>query len=578
MTDTQRGDDRNQPTDTAAPDTDWAGALLVGVAVAVLLPVAVGWRFGAQLLAEQPHTWRRQRWRLPVLGLLALAAPVAAWLVVTAADIAVLPLGWGAVVVLLIGWVALAPLGLLVALLRLPGVATALSEGRADPRVADRIRRAIWRAGQTDAATTARHITADQGTAATLLDDAVGVVISEDRRDSATRLRDRRDRDRDPSPWIRPAPDGDRLVLPEHTPPRAVVLGVSGSGKTTALRAMVCAALASRRWRVCVIDAKGSARDAATLLDDAARLGAAAVHWSSAPFDGWRGDLNACVRKAACLLPPDSPAYYRQRAETALYAVGATGTWTSTTDLFNRLSHPRRWVADPDILAELLHRADGQPVHRAIAADIRAALRGLGSSVDGRHHPGGWCWDEDAGAPWDLAVVSVTSGANPAALGAAALILTDLDTYRLERRDGDTRGLLVIVDEAAAMLNGLTGVVPDLGLLMDQVRSQNIGLVIAAQSPHGLGIQGDRLLASGAQLLVGRLPDPDPIVRLAGTVRTVEMAHQGEASGGRLTGATAAREQVAMRLDPDRLRDAETGVFAFVEGTQPVRWVAIRPP
>ncbi|MEI6623299.1 MAG: hypothetical protein WCP28_15470, partial [Actinomycetes bacterium] len=53
---------------------------------------------------------------------------------------------------------------------------------------------------------------------------------------------------------------------------------------------------------------------------------------------------------------------------------------------------------------------------------------------------------------------------------------------------------------------------------------------------------------------------------------------QGTNAGSVLTGQTAAREQKAMRLDPDRLREAPPGLTAVVESGQPVRWAAVCPP
>jgi hypothetical protein len=543
------------------PQQDNGGAVLVavlaGLAVAVALPLVIGWK-AAPVLAEQPRAWQAQRRQT----LAAVAAGVVAVglfvLAMFTGWLSPLPLGWNTAAVVVLWWAATAPLGYAVARARFGYLATAVAEGRHDPRTADRVRRAVWAAAQRNAAAKAQALQDPR---------ALGAALNDDRRDIVTRLRDSRDRSRRKhSAWLQ----ADTLTLPP-TPPRAVVLGGSGSGKTTTLRALTRAALAAR-WRVVIIDAKGSRPDAAQMLADATSLGATVKHWPSVPFDGWRGDGASVATKAATLLPSDAPVYYRQRAESALYAVAGSTPWRNSGDLLGRLTTPAPWVNRYELDA-LTRKEQGTPVHLAVAGEVRAALRGVNGLVDGG--TGSWSWDDEQ---TDLVVVSVDLASSSAHRIAAGLMLADLNAYRLtdDRRGPNARPLLVIIDEAAGLLDDPQA--PDVALLAEQVRSQGVGIVVAAQSVQGLGkVQGPRLLNAGGDLFAGRMSNPDEAAKLAGTVRVQEVAHQGTASGATRTGQTAAREQAQHRLDPDRLRETPTGCFAVVEVGQPVRWVQIRP-
>lgn len=534
-------------------------AVWLGLAAVAFLPIVVGWGL-APLLAEHPRSWRALR------SSRAIHVMILTWFSLGAlfAGRALFQGQWMAAALL---WLAgTAPLGYTAARLRMSRIATAVSDGSADPRVADRWRWSIW---------TGRVADASRAVQREWPPSILGQVVNDDARDALTRWRDRRHRRAQAPSWTR---DGS-LVLPTK-PPRSIILGGSGSGKSVLLRWIALSALAAN-WRVAVLDAKGAFSDAEELLA-AARKGAHACVWwqgdaGHSPYIGWMGGHHAVVRKALALLPSDGPTYYQQRAQRALYAVAQRNCWHSVPDLLFRLRHPADFVLDRDTLLSLTAKQRGGVSDiEAVASDVEAALIGLDGSVDGQAsgENGSWSWDDDHATPWDLAVMSVDTGRSQGAIAAAALIFADLNAYRVGRRTPDARPLLVIVDEAAAILDHPSS--PDLSILMEQVRSQGIGLVVAAQSVAGLGVQGARLLTSGADLLAGLTRDTEEVVRLAGTHRVVEVGHQ--AVDRSLTGVTTSREQHAHRVDPERLRNAGAGLFCVSESGQPVRWVVVRPP
>ena len=572
------------PDKQRTPDQEWddaAHGFAAVVAVVTVLPLMVAWTL-ARLTAGDPRAWYRRATMRPgwwlaasilaITGLVAARGPLLAmaW-----------PLGWNSLIPIALWWVALIPAAVAFWAWRMGRHATALSRGRMHPQRADHVRRAIWNGADRMARQRATGLAADRQT--------LGVVIPDidDLRDSWTWLNDRRDTGRDTSKWVtgpkrslRRAVRGGqaRLTLPAD-PPRLVVVGGSGTGKTTTVMGLIVAAL-DRGWRVAYIDGKGDSGDAATILGIAAQQGKAAVHWPACPYDGWQGNTDAVVEKALMLTsagaadPSPAAIYYRAMNQNTLHALGAKGPWTSTTDLLERLHNPAQWVTESAVLADLNNKSKGGTSDlQTVRASMTAALRPLIGVLDGARHPQGWSWDEHTGAPWDLALVSVAEEAHRYA---ASVILTDLNQWRVSRKRADDKPLLVIMDEAQTILDELPNP-PSVATQIEQFRSARIGIVLATQSPSGLGEQGERILSSGADLLTARLNDAEEVVRRAGTRKVPEYTYRPPGEGDRLD-EQSAREQNQHRLDPDRLKEAGMGRAVLLEAGQPERWIAICPP
>lgn len=549
MTDTE-----NAPSRAASP---W---LMVAWLLVLLLclPCVVAWKL-SPVLAEHPGWWDFRRWpSVAAVAVSGAGATALAW----SSESGLASMNWDLQAFALataLWWLWLVPIAYVLARWRRGLIATSVSENRHDPRRADRVRRAVWRASHERASRVARGLTYPRH---------LGIFLEDDRRDWLTRKRDSRERHRGThAAWQLP---GTRIVTIPDEPRSAVVLGGTGSGKTVLLRRLTAAALASG-WRVVFLDCKGNSEDAEHLLRLGGALRVGSTSWPASAFDAWRGDGAAVATKTARCLPLDAPTYYRHRAEAALFAIAEMGPWRTSAEVLDRLAAPAKWVTDRRALAALMVKEGRTATHEAVASEVRAALRGVQGLVDGG--PGAWSWDDEETR---LIVVSLDAGANSAHRVAAGLMLADLNAYRQSRRGDDARPLIVILDEGSVLLDDPQA--PDLAVLAEQVRSQGIGLVVAAQSVEGLGQQGARLLAAGGDLLAARTGDPEVIARLAGTVRVQEVAHQGAHGGRKTTGVTTAREQAAHRLDPDRLREAPPGCFALVERGQPVRWSAVRPP
>lgn len=547
------------------------GAMLSPLLI-TLLPVALAW-LAAPWVAEHPNAWRKLASRHRVL----LALIVAATLGALAVGVLVTsgPLLIALTIVEL--WVLATPLALLILRWRLSRIATALDEGRLMPSKADRVRRAIWQGTGLDATYRAQR-SRDQGSQPIL-----GYLYDDDRRDVITRKRDRRHsvlNNRRQDGWIR----NDTVRLPMHEPPRALVCGGSGSGKTVLLHNVVSAAL-QRGDSVVFLDCKGDREGTQQLIHLAADLGVPCREWrvdGGAPFQAWHGSVEDCIAKMDILLgsnPTSSAAkHYRARTLAALRAVTSPGgavtpkPWMSTADLRNRLQQPQHWVTDSAMLAALRRKHQGEAEHQRVLAEVDAAISGLGSCIDGHAHPHGWSWETTETPGLFIATVPST---NDAALRAASLMLKDLDTYRETRQSDDTKKTrrLVILDEAGVLLD--RDGAPPVATLSEQLRSANIGLIIAGQSVNTLGEAAYRLLESGVEYIVGKMPNPEEFVTRAGTRRAPEVGHQADHQG--LTGVHATREQAVHRLDPDRVRELPRGHFGIYTNSQ-VYYFAGLPP
>lgn len=566
---------------------DVARVLLGVVALVGFAPLVLAWFLG-RTWAERPSAWRpaSRQGRLTVAG---LAVGAVGGAVLLRAQLLALawPLSWpGTPLAVLAWWAALLPAGLVVARLRARAEGTALMAGRCEPTRADYVRGAAWEASMRDLA---RRAGVRTGRPLRVLDPGavpaslLGTAVVHDPRSAAARLRARAEQREPQSTWHEGPRAGGQLVLPA-TPPRVAMFGSSGSGKTVAQHRLIVAALEAG-WRVLWLDGKGHPADAESLLQQAAARGLSsrwldlATPGGRDPYDLWQGNSTAVARKAAALMPRagDGGTEHFAAWETYALTVLARQPWRSSVELVARLRAPAKWVGEDDAgrqaLAALNTKHNGTRVVDAVAAQVTAALTPLAAYVDGG---GERSWSLDDATGWDLAVASLDAGAVTGADRVAAALLLDLDAYRIARRPAGARPLLVVADELGAVLGDprVAEVVPR---LMEQLRSQGIGLVVAAQSPETLGDTGPRLLAAGLDLWVGRVDEPDALVMLMGTTKRAEQAHQGTESGAVWTGQTAAREQDGLLVDPSVLRNLPTWTWLVKEARSAPTWAVVPP-
>lgn len=569
-------------SDTNQQDVRWA---VLAAITLLFLPVALAW-FVPKLVAAHSWFWRRGS----VVAVFALAVILVSWLGVvigqawwrasgTNASLLAEGLFW-----LVTGWGVVFPITITVWFWRRSTIANEVHDRTFDARRIDAVQKAMWKAVEKNTSTkkaTRRPITRDQADHPRAIS---AVVMDDDNRTTWRKLANgscrrvsrrivmnlpvpiRWEKYRECQEWE----VGQHLCPPEKVQSFAL-LGGTGCGKTV-FALDIGFAHVRQGGSFVYINAKGDKSLAPILKKVAETMGIPFHHWTvdgKAPFDAWQGTNDEIITKILALLgTPESDAslYYRRRTKRVLTTAAAKreaaglGPWASPSDVLGDLVD---WI-DLDVKKDELERA---------RADILDAFEGLEQALSRGEHPDAWTW-EDTERPGIYLVDLPPSSDNAKAAG--VLILADLVAYAATRRPNFAVPLLVVIDEAQVLLTNT--VVPPVDLLMEQLRSSNIGLGVCTQSTNGLGANGmeDRILDSGVPIFTGRLRSPEPVSNRAGTRTRGETGHQKH--DDLATGTTTERPQDSYVIDPQRVRHLEVGCFVLsVAGREPV-WVRALPP
>jgi hypothetical protein len=351
-----------------------------------------------------------------------------------------------------------------------------------------------------------------------------------------------------------------RLIVPPPIVlgrPRALV-GMPGFGKSVCLeRECYLAAHASRR--IAVLDGKGTDPDFAVGI-------VAAVLWANpdarvglypeTPMDVWRGSAKAVAnRLLACWDFSAEAEFYAQVAAVALrLALEAPGPAVrSSWELLARLQPgalQRLWRGHPDELA-LIKELDQRLGD--VSLRLSNLLAALGGSFDG-----GWSFEDV-----DCAVVTVPSLAAPSDADAAMrILLADYAHFAVARKHHSDRDLLVF-DEFSALEGGRRAAIN----LVERVRGSGSGVILAGQSRRSLGTEEEasRILhACSGGVALFRTPEPEDMLRLAGTTRQVDYAWQLQE--GEVTDRATATMRARSRIEADQVRHARPGEAWLIEG------------
>jgi hypothetical protein len=112
--------------------------------------------------------------------------------------------------------------------------------------------------------------------------------------------------------------------------------------------------------------------------------------------------------------------------------------------------------------------------------------------------------------------------------------------------------------------------------VVEVVRSYGAALVLAPQAYEGMGGEqaAARILNAAHTIFLHAVPEPEPIVRAAGTRLAVEQSLQHDA--GRSTEIGSAREQHQHKVPPNEVRQLSPGM-CFVIGSGRAQKVQIAP-
>jgi hypothetical protein len=359
-------------------------------------------------------------------------------------------------------------------------------------------------------------------------------------------------------PWWRA---GRYVVLPDQAArlPR-LVIGRPGAGKSTYLARE--AFLAGRAGRqLVVIDGKGERGFAAAVLD------AYLAGWSDSdsgpsvhlfpdePLSVWQGGPAAVVNRLVDIRPWSVESdWFRELYVMALrLALGAPGEpAASMAELVSRLDPTqltRAWAGHPIEAGLVRNQAAKLADVQVRAGNLAAALGGL---LDGERALG------DA----DLTIVSLPTMAQPSDSEAVLRVLmSDAQHWTAVRKD-PARPALLMVDEFSAIPGGRPAAIN----LNERGRSAGVPVILAGQSYASLGSEEDRdrLVSAAGMVVLFASSTPDELAKLAGTVQASEAVLAYDQ--GRWTGRASVTQRSRHRVDPNTVRQLDTGQAVIISG------------
>jgi len=133
-------------------------------------------------------------------------------------------------------------------------------------------------------------------------------------------------------------------------------------------------------------------------------------------------------------------------------------------------------------------------------------------------------------------------------------LIEDFKQY-LAARNPDGRQVLLIIDEFSAIADG-----ERTARMVEVVRSYGAAVVLAPQSFDGMGgpEAASRILNAAYTIFLHAIPDPDPIIKAAGTRMATEWSLQHER--GVSTDVGSSRTQHQLRVDPNEVRRLSPGM------------------
>jgi hypothetical protein len=374
------------------------------------------------------------------------------------------------------------------------------------------------------------------------------------------------------------------LTIPrEEFSRHLVIVGASGTGKTTLMIRLWAGWMAAARRAaardqapaplLCALDCKGGRDARAKAAQATAALRAAgarrvAIWPDQAALSMW----TLPPRELAVLLHQliehgdGSARYYADMNQAVVFlaVLAPEGPPRRAAEFLDRLDPAWLEAAYADAMPAAL------PAIRAARGHVpdtrlryASVLSRLGPALD---HPG-QLGDYDA---WYFILEGT---AESSVAEAQAMAITELVARAATDTSGPARQILLACDDYSAVSRRVP-----LSNLYERGRSLGLGVMVSAQSWHGLGADDDEryritATADGGIFLL-RTPHPEPIVALAGTRRILESSRKllGPVTGDEGT----SRVQHTWVADPDRVRQLRTGQACHIQhGT--AAWTHITP-
>jgi energy-coupling factor transporter ATP-binding protein EcfA2 len=329
-----------------------------------------------------------------------------------------------------------------------------------------------------------------------------------------------------------------------------VVIGKSGSGKSTFLLRLAVLVVHVLHWQVIMIDGKGDEDAGAAFVAAMKHAGIQRVKlFPAEPYNGWVGTPRAILSRLLAI-EEFSDTHYRAVAENLLrLALTAPGKPVQTSaELLARLNLTNEYLlglyaghAEEVAYLEYLGKKDPLGVFNRYAALL---------STLGEQLAGSWSFDDTQSCYISLDGLALSGIIS----GLARYFVEDFAHYAGQRKPKERR-VLFIFDDLGAVDANLTN-------MFERVRARGVSVFVSGQSDRSIAYRGllqnaERILASATTIILHACSRPHEILARAGTAFIVEESSQ--ISGEQETSQGSLRVKEVLNVHPNDVMQLPVG-------------------